>query len=279
LRHATGGYLKRLTDVSYWEESWWTQNRPEKLRLVRDFDYETVRLLGRACRELSAAFPESPVSVLEMGAGGSRVLPYVGRRFGCRVFGSDFSLSGCRLLGANLVLQGLRQSAICEDLFQSSLRPNAFGLVFSCGLIEHFDDTRAAIMEHLRVVRPGGRLLLMVPNFEGVQGRIWKRWARPLWERHRVFGRQYLADILEDLKLESVETGYLGSFFIHVGIGDDWTQVKRWPRWLQHLVHYSVRLVNGALSLLFRLLPFRPHSRAFSTAFYATGIKPRNDTA
>lgn len=274
-----GGNLKRLTDVSYWEQSWWTQMRPEKLRLYRDFDFETVRLLGHACRELKAISPSSSPSVLEMGAGGSRVLPYVGRKFGCKVFGSDFSMSGCRLLGANLALQGLRQATVCEDLFQSSLRAAVFDIVFSSGLIEHFDDTRAVIAEHLRLVRPGGRLVLIVPNLEGVQGRIWKRLARPLWERHRVFGPQYLARILEELKLDSVEFGYLGSFLIRIGMDDDWTVVKSWPPWVQRLVHYSVRLTNGVISLLFRLSPRRPHSRVLSPAFYASGTKPRNEMA
>ena len=274
-----GGNLKRLTDVSYWEESWWTRIRPEKLRLFRDFDFETARLLGRSCRELKAAAPAASVAVLEVGAGGSRVLPYVGRKSGCKVYGSDFSLSGCRLLRANLALQGLPQIAVCEDLFNSSLRPDTFDLVYSSGLIEHFDDTAAVIAEHLRVVKPGGRLVLIVPNFEGLQGRIWKRLARPLYDRHRVFGPEDLSGLLKKLELDSVEYGYLGSFFIHIGMGDDWTVVKGWPRWLQQLVHYSVRLTNGALSFLFRLLPLRPHSRALSTAFYAAGTKPRHGTA
>ena len=274
--NATGGTLKRLTDVCYWEESWWTQVRPEKLRLYRDFDFETVRLLGRACQELKSASPTASVSVFEMGAGGSRVLPYVGSKFDCKVFGSDFSLSGCKLLGANLALQGLHQAAVCEDLFQSSVLPDAFDLVFSSGLIEHFDDTRAVVAEHVRLLRPGGRLVLIVPNLEGVQGMIWKRLARPLWERHWVFGPEFLAGILKDLKLESIEFGYLGSFFIHIGMGDDWTVVKSWPRWLQRLVHYCVRLANGMVSLMFRLSPLRPHSQALSPAFYAAGVKPRN---
>lgn len=279
LHGAKGGNLKRLTDVSYWEHSWWTRKRPEKLQLYRDFDFETVRLLGRACGELKAISPSSSPSVLEMGAGGSRVLPYVGRKFGCKVFGSDFSISGCRLLGANLALQGLHQATVCDDLFQSSFRAGVFDIVFSSGLIEHFDDTRAVIAEHLRVVKPGGRLVLIVPNLEGVQGSIWKRLAHPLWERHRVFGPEYLAGILGELKLDSVKFGYLGSFFIRIGIDDDWTVVKSWPSWVQRLVHYSVRLTNGMISLLFRLSPLRPHSRALSPAFYASGTKPRNEAA
>jgi len=38
--------MKRLTDIAYWEESWWKDKRPERLRLYRDVDFEVVRLLG-----------------------------------------------------------------------------------------------------------------------------------------------------------------------------------------------------------------------------------------
>ena len=29
--------MKRLTDVSYWEENWWKRKRPRRLWLYRDF--------------------------------------------------------------------------------------------------------------------------------------------------------------------------------------------------------------------------------------------------
>jgi SAM-dependent methyltransferase len=259
--------MQRLTDVNYWEETWWSAERPRRLKLYRDFDFETVRLLkgiagGEAAR------------VLEVGAGGSRVLPYLRRRFGYEVFGSDFSLNGCRLLRANLALQGVDGGVICEDLFRSSLRSDWFDVVYSVGLIEHFDDTRTVIAEHLRLLRPAGRLVLIVPNLQGLQGRIVKSLAPALFRRHRVFGPEDLAMDLKVLGLESVRSGYLGSIFLHIGRDPQWSGVKRWPVWLQILIHGSVRAISGLVSLFCRLFPLRPHSRAFSTAFFAVGTKP-----
>lgn len=266
--------MKRLTDVQFWEENWWKRERPERLWLYRDFDFETVRLLRDAGRARKPATGPERIQVLEVGAGGSRVLPYLGRRFGYRVFGSDFSLGGCRLLRANLALQHIEGGVVCEDLFLSSLPADGFDVVYSSGLVEHFDDTRAVVAEHLKLVRPGGMLVIIVPNFQGLQGGIWKRLAFPLWQRHRIFGPADLAGFLQDLSLVDIRSGYLGSFLVTVGRGEGWPPMARLPRALQALTHYSVRLGNGMISFFFRLFPFRPHSRTFSPAFFATGTKP-----
>jgi SAM-dependent methyltransferase len=266
--------MKRLTDVEFWEENWWKRERPRRLRLYRDFDFESVRLLRDAGRAVKAAVGAERIRVLEAGAGGSRLLPYLGRKFGYRVFGSDFSLGGCQLLRANLALQQIEGGVVCEDLFLSSLPAGGFEVVYSSGLVEHFDDTRAVLAQHLKLVRPGGRLVIVVPNFQGIQGRILKRLGLPLWQRHRIFGPRDLAEFLRDLNVAEIRSGYLGSFLIAVGRGEGWPPIARLPAALQALVHYSVRLGNGMISLFFRVLPFRPHSRAFSPAFFATGVKP-----
>ena len=258
--------MKGLTDQSYWEEAWWQRKRPERLHLYRDFDFETVHLLARAgargCR------------ALELGGGGSRILPYLGRKFGFRVFGSDFSRRGCRLLKANLALQGMQGGVVCEDLFQPSLAPESFDLVFSSGLIEHFDDTAAAIVQHVRLIKPGGKVVLIVPNFEGVQGRIFAKLAPPLWQIHRIFGPNELAEAISGLGLQDICRGYLGSFYIHIGYDSQWTAFSAWPRWLWFLTYVAVRVGNGLISLAFRLSPWKPHTRWFSPAFFAVGTKP-----
>lgn len=258
--------MDRLTDAGYWEEEWWKKGRPRRLRLYRDFDYETIGLLRRAAGSKRAR-------VLELGAGGSRILPYLAARFGHQVFGTDFSPAGCHLLRRNFALAGASGAVVCEDLFQSSLKPEQFDVVFSCGLIEHFADTRAAIEQHVRLLRRGGRVALIVPNLQGLQGKICKRLAPRLWERHRVFGPADLVRILRNLGMREVQSGYLGSFFLQIGSGSDWTGVHRWPWVLQQAAHVSARAATGAISLGFRILPARPHTRMFSTAFFACGRK------
>jgi SAM-dependent methyltransferase len=259
--------MRRLTDTSFWETGWWPRKRPERLWLYRDVDFEMVRLLARAggskgCR------------TLELGGGGSRILPYLARKFGFCVFASDFSQSGCLLLKANLNLQGVEGGVVCEDLFHSSLAPESFDLVYSSGLIEHFDDTAAVVAEHVRLLKPGGKLVLVVPNLQGVQGRVWARLAPPLWQAHHVFGPGDLVKTLSRLGLEEIRSGYLGSFYLQLGYDPHWTALSNWPRWLWFLSHISVRLGSGLISLAFRVSPWKPHTRALSPAFFAVGAKP-----
>jgi SAM-dependent methyltransferase len=260
--------LKRLTDVAFWDQGWWQGKRPERLRLYRDVDFEFVRLLRR---EGGSA----PTRVLEVGAGGSRVLPYLAWKFGYDVFGADYSFSGCRLLRANLALRQVSGGVLCEDLFQSALPANTFDLVYSSGLIEHFDDLRPVVLAHVRQLKPGGRLVLVVPNLQGFQGKLMRRFAPSFWAMHKAFGKEDLVALFENLGLEQIHSGYLGSFMIRILRGSEWTVVDRWPLWLQRSVHDSIRLLNGLISLLFRLSPARPHSRAFSPEFFASARKPR----
>jgi len=273
--------MSRLTDVAYWEENWWVGSRPQRLRLYRDFDFETVHLLRDAGRpgghlrhRPERALPTAPSRVLEIGGGGSRVLPYLGLKFGFEVCGTDFSLSGCRLLRANLALVGIPGSVVCEDLFRSSLRGESFDLVFSSGLVEHFEDTRSVVREHLRLLKGGGWLVLIVPNLLGLQGKIIEKLAPALWRVHKALGPSDLAGVLASLGLGEIRAGYLGSFFIHLGRSTEWSRLKDWPGWLRLGLHESVRAFNGLVGLLFRLSPFRPHSRTFSPACFAIGVKP-----
>ena len=275
--------MRRLTDVAYWEESWWVGRRPRRLRLYRDFDLETVRLLrvvGRTgSRQGHCPEGESPIKpsrVLEIGGGGSRVLPYLGLKLGFEVCGTDFSLSGCRLLHANLALAGISGSVVCEDLFRSSLRSESFDLVYSSGLVEHFSDTRAVAAEHVRLLKPGGRLVLIVPNLLGWQGKLIEKLAPPLWRVHKVLGPADLAGVLESLGLGEICAGYLGSFFLHVGSSAEWSRLKDWPHFLRLGLPEFVRAFNGLVALLFRLSPLRPHSRTLSPACFAIGTKPQS---
>ncbi len=260
--------MKRLTDVRYWETHYWSPGRPERLGfLTRDVDYEFARLLRRYGKGHGT-------KILELGAGGSRILPYLERKLQYSTVGSDFSFVGCRLLQANFSLAGVEGRIICEDLFSSSLPPSSFDVTFSFGLIEHFDDTRAVLAEHLRLLCPGGALVVTVPNLLGVHGHLVKHLAAPHWAKHKVLNKDDLRSHLVALGLERIEAGYLGSFYLHIGTDADWTGVQRWPRPLRGLLPRLTRAGNGLLSLFFRLLPFRPHCRLTSPTIFAVGFKP-----
>jgi len=116
--------------------------------------------------------------------------------------------------------------------------------------------------------------VLIVPNLLGLQGKIIEKLAPALWRVHKALGPSDLAGVLASLGLGEIRAGYLGSFFIHLGRSTEWSRLKDWPGWLRLGLHESVRAFNGLVGLLFRLSPFRPHSRTFSPACFAIGVKP-----
>jgi SAM-dependent methyltransferase len=63
----------------------------------------------------------------------------------------------------------------CEDAFRHTFPDHSFDVVYSCGLIEHFDDPRALVAKHAALLAPGGVALIAVPNYGGVFGRIQAR--------------------------------------------------------------------------------------------------------
>ena len=104
------------------------------------------------------------------------------------------------------------------------LPASTFDLILSHEVLEHVQDDRAAICEMVRVLRPGGRIVIFVPNrgypFE-THGIYWKgkysfgnklfvnylprAWRNKLAPHVRVYSSQDLQILFEDLPVKFVE--------------------------------------------------------------------------
>jgi len=111
-------------------------------------------------------------SLLEIGCAPGKLLVWAARVLKARVTGIDYSDIGighARRLFETLSVEGdLR----CEDVFTAALPEAGFDVVFSVGLIEHFDDPRDIVKRHVAFARPGGVALMVVPNYGGLYGRL-----------------------------------------------------------------------------------------------------------
>ncbi len=81
---------------------------------------------------------------------------------GARPAGVDISLSTAK--EAYKALAGHRPLIVVADLRALPFRSCAFDLVYSMGTIEHFLDYEIAVREIFRVLKPGGRAIVGVPN-------------------------------------------------------------------------------------------------------------------
>jgi 2-polyprenyl-3-methyl-5-hydroxy-6-metoxy-1,4-benzoquinol methylase len=95
------------------------------------------------------------------------------------VEGVELAEQGVEQTKLNLASCGVTGEVHAVDLLE--FRPErGFDLVLSLGVIEHFGDVEATFRHHADLVAPGGRLLIGVPNFQGIN-RVLQRWCDSRW--------------------------------------------------------------------------------------------------
>jgi SAM-dependent methyltransferase len=109
--------------------------------------------------------------VLEAGCG----IATDGMRFvraGARYTGVDFSPTALELAQRRLRLEGGEARFVEGSVTDLPFPDASFDLVYSNGVIHHVPDTRRAIDEFHRVLRPGGRAIVMVYHRDSLNFRI-----------------------------------------------------------------------------------------------------------
>ncbi len=132
------------------------------------------------------ASSSSPLSVLEVGGAPGGYLVHLWRKFGHDVCVLDNSPAGIELSRQNFAMLGVPGRVLERDLFAGDDLEMKFDLVFSLGLIEHFEDTADIVDAHLSYVKPGGTLILGCPNFRGVNGWLLRRLSPSLLRWHNL---------------------------------------------------------------------------------------------
>ncbi|HZS06217.1 MAG TPA: class I SAM-dependent methyltransferase [Blastocatellia bacterium] len=127
--------------------------------------------------------------LLEIGVGaGTDFINWV--RNGAQATGVDLTEQGVRLTRERLALEGLEAEVRAADAENLPFADNTFELVYSYGVLHHSPNTEKAIREVRRVLRPGGRAIIMVyhvPSWTGFM--LWgihclaklRPWKSPRW--------------------------------------------------------------------------------------------------
>ena len=92
----------------------------------------------------------------------TRILAWAAHR-GARAFGIDISEPTVLQARAAFTREAPLRAA-AADVRALPFRDGSFDVIYSMGTIEHFDETEQAVQEMARVLKPGGRAIIGVPN-------------------------------------------------------------------------------------------------------------------
>jgi 2-polyprenyl-3-methyl-5-hydroxy-6-metoxy-1,4-benzoquinol methylase len=94
------------------------------------------------------------------------------KRHGCIPYGVEYSQSGAELNRQVFKENGFNpDNVIHADFFSDNLGAQyheKFDGVISRGFIEHFDDVESVIDRHMGLLKPGGHLIISIPNLWGI---------------------------------------------------------------------------------------------------------------
>lgn len=194
----------------YWQASWTREALPPRI------DPGSPNLSACVERSIALRFDDAVREVppgarfLEVGSGHSAWLPFAAARWGFRVTGIDYAPLGVETSRAMLAREGVAGDVVLADMFEppDDLR-SAFDVVFSNGVVEHFEDTAHAVRALGALVRPGGLVVTMIPNVAGAVGLATKLLSRKVYDAHVPLTREDLRAAHEHAGLEVRSCEYL----------------------------------------------------------------------
>ena len=125
--------------------------------------------------------------VLEIGVGlGTDHVQFA--RAGAELSGVDLTERGIDLVAQRLALENLSSDLQQADAESLPFPDGSFDYVYSWGVLHHTPDTPRAMAEAVRVLRPGGRICVMVYSRHA-----WVSYG--LWARHGPLSRRPLRSI------------------------------------------------------------------------------------
>ena len=239
-----------------WKEGggYYTQSEEELIKhpLLPDFRrLRDWRLLGLFKRHANLS---AGSAVLEVGCGRSPWLPYLASHERCVAVGIDIEPFAAQLARANLAGSGAKGDILCRDAFdlkQNEDLTGRFDLVYSMGVIEHFDDADRRLAVLARYLRPEGCILTTVPNLQGVNWALQRLADRKLLEMHVIYDAKKLARVHEAAGFHTIAAGYVGFFdgYLTSTAGVPWGARRRIHHWLCWACNMGsaawVRVING----------------------------------
>jgi SAM-dependent methyltransferase len=253
--------LEGLTAQRDWDQVWADITLP----LVYD-KRPAWTCISTTLKVFDKWLPRTPgISVLEIGGAVGGYLAYMHKNFGYQVSCLDYSQVGCAKTRENFRLLGIKGRVIQGDLFGDVPITESFDIVYSMGFVEHFPVLEPIVERHLKFLKPGGILIIGVPNYLGINHWLAGRLAPRLLSQHNLSAMEISkwASFEKKFGLKKLFKRYVGGFIpTAYGFCEN-------PTFVNRVIDRGARLLSV---VLLRYLPVLRRFNARCVSCYALGI-------
>jgi cyclopropane fatty-acyl-phospholipid synthase-like methyltransferase len=253
-------------NAEYWSDLW--THSP----LNPAIDYKSKSATNYTSRILHSIFSKylegaSGKTLLEIGCGNSAWLSYFANTFGLKVSGIDYSEKGCEQSEKIFERDHVEGKIYFGDFFSPPLEvPHDFDFVYSGGVVEHFEDTSAAVNAFSLYLKKGGIMITTLPNMAGISGLIQKAFNKPVYDTHVPLTKEDIVSAHKKAGLEIIHSQYYASISMYINLESiDGKKVSLLP--LKKLITKSLSVFSKGIWKIENTIGFLPTS-----AFFSPGI-------
>ena len=177
----------------YPTQYWWNAGKPGTLKKLESI-YRRIALRDHVSFITRAAGRRQGVEILDVGCGSGTLLGLL-KQQGFRVTGVDFSPEAARVAFAE---HGVR--VVIGSLGEAAFPGQSFDVVTLFHVMEHVTNPRDVLAEVFRILKPGGAIVLQVPNIESWQFQVFgARWYGLDIPRHVIdYSKSAMLKLLDD---------------------------------------------------------------------------------
>jgi SAM-dependent methyltransferase len=159
---------------------------------------------------------------VEIGSAPGEFIADFSKRYGCVPYGVEYSAVGVEVNRKVFEQNGFApDNVIHTDFFSDEFLEryrNHFDGVLSRGFIEHFEDVKPVIDRHLDILKPGGFLIISVPNLRGFNYFLSRFFDEGSIPRHnlRIMSKNGYRALFHRADLQTLFCDYYGTFSFYL---------------------------------------------------------------
>ena len=236
--------MSRLSEKAHWDYIHAGEQRRSGRPTAHSgdgFKREVKKLLGRTILDhmsdysdyvlWAVIFPQhfqsiKKAKVVEIGSAPGEFLVRFSKRYDCIPYGIEYSEIGVEVNRATFESHGFDPNNVLHvDFFDDGFRQRYrehFDIVFSKGFIEHFTDLTPLIDRHMDLLKPGGYLVVEVPNLRGVNYPLARFFDKGAIPRHNIniMRKDVFTKLFDRRDLQRAACGFYGAFSFYLFTSD-----------------------------------------------------------